>query len=134
MSAVNIRQALESALFALSPSLPTSFENAPFEKPNVTDPYQDCAILLARPDNLVFGAEHQEIGYMQVDLHYPLQAGTAAVMTRAELIRSNFSRGSSFTNGGIAVIIHKTPEILPGAVDGERFTVPVKVRFFANIN
>jgi hypothetical protein len=55
------------------------------------------------------------------------------VTTRAELIRSTFYRGASFTSGGVTVNIEKTPEIAPGRVEEDRFVIPVKVRIFAHV-
>lgn len=96
--------------------------------------FQRVNLLPATPFNPSFGGNHsRESGYMQVTLYYPLQRGTNAVMTRAELIRSTFPRGSSFTNNGITVHIPKTPEILPGVVQDENFVVPVKVQYWSDI-
>ena len=134
MSAVSIRAALETALNAITPAIATSFENAPFTKPAVQIPFQECLILFASPNNIVYGSSHIEVGFMQVNLMYPLQAGSAAAQARAELIRSTFIRGASFTSGAVTVNINKTPEITPAQVDGERFVIPVRVPFYSNIN
>lgn len=130
---VNIRAALETALNAMSPSLATAWENASF-LPVAGTPYQQVNVLFASPDNTTFGSAHREVGFMQVKLMYPLQVGTSVVAARAELIRTAFKRGNSFTSGGVTVRIEKTPEVSPGSVDGDRWAVPVKVRFFASIN
>lgn len=132
MSIISVRIALETALSGMSPALSTAFENTKFT-PVAGTPYQLVHLLLASPDNSEFGSRHREQGYMQVKLMYPLQAGTAEVAARAELIRSTFKRGNTFSNGGVTVVIDKTPEIVPGTVEGDRYAVAVKVRFFANI-
>lgn len=133
MSTVHIRAALEVALNAMSPPIATAYENSPF-KPVAGTPYQQVNILLAPPDNETFGTRHIERGFMQVKLMYPLQVGTAVVAARAEAIRTAFKRGNSFTSGGLTVRVEKTPEVSPGSVDGDRWSVPVKVRFFCNVN
>jgi hypothetical protein len=133
MSAVLIRAALEVALAAMSPALATAYENAPFT-PTVNVPYQRVTLLLAQPANDEFGPMHREDGFLQVDLAYPLNAGPSAATARAELIRSTFSRGASFTASGVTVHINKTPEIMPGRVDEDRFVIPVRVPFYAHIN
>lgn len=130
---VNIRSALESALNAMSPALLTSFENVSFTPPVSTVPYQVCNLLFAEPENIEYGSGHRENGYLQIRLMYPLQIGTSTINARAELIRTTFYRGASFSNSGVNVVINKTPEVSPGAVDGDRFSIIVKVRFFANI-
>lgn len=133
MSVVAIRAALESALNSMSPSVSTAWENVAFT-PVAGTPYQIVNVLFAEPDNREYGSRHQERGYMQIRLMYPQAVGTATVAARAELIRTTFYRGASFTNGGQTVIIEKTPEIAPGAVEGDRYAVICKVRFWANVN
>lgn len=111
----------------------TAFENVAFAPPLLSVPYQQAFILFARPDNSEFGSSHQELGYMQVNLKYPLQAGTSAVGARAELFRTTFRRGASFVSGGVTVNITDTPEISQGTPDGAMYSVPVKIRFRAFI-
>jgi hypothetical protein len=134
MSAVKIRAALETALNAMASPISTSWENQAFVPPIATTPYQIANVLLAQPSNLVYGSEHQELGFMQVKLMYPLQIGTATVAARAESLRSTFSRGSSFTASGVTVIISKTPEIMAGRIEESRYAVVVKIPFYSNIN
>jgi hypothetical protein len=134
MSVVSIRAALETALAAMSPSLSTSWENQAFTPPAASTAYQIVNILLAEPDNETYGSRHREIGYMQVRLMYPQQLGSAAAAARADLIRTTFYRGASFTSGSVSVIIMRTPEIVPGFIEDGRYQAVVKVRFFANIN
>jgi len=130
---VNIRAALETALNGMSPALSTSWENAAFA-PVAGTAYQQVNLLCAQPDNSEYGRTHREQGYMQVKLMYPLQIGTSTVAARAELIRSTFYRGASFVSGGVTVKVTHTPEVSPGSVEGDRFAVPVKVRFAAFIS
>lgn len=132
MSVVKIRAALETALNAMSPAVSTAWENMAFT-PVAGTAYQRVNLLLATPENIEFGRHHREVGYMQVTLMYPLQVGTATVAARAELLRTTFYRGASFTASGVTVVIDQTPEVSPGSVEGDRYAVPVKVRFYANI-
>jgi len=128
-----VRSALEAALAAMSPALATAWENLPYT-PVPGTPYQRVYLLPARPENPELGGALQiEQGYMQVSLAYPLDTGPAAATARAELIRSTFARGTSLTDSGITTIIPETPEIAPGRVEEDRFVVPVKVRFTAQI-
>jgi hypothetical protein len=132
VSAVLIRAALETALAAMSPSLATAYENAPYT-PVVGTPYQRVTMLLAQPANDEFSAVHREEGFLQVDLNYPLNAGPAAASTRAELIRTTFPRGTSFTASGVTVNITRTPEIMPGRTEEDRFVIPVRIQFHSHI-
>ena len=132
MTAVLIRAALEVALAAMAPTLPSAWENSPYS-PIVGTPYARVNMLFAEPDNSEMGnARYTERGYLQVSLAYPLDTGPGAATTRAELIRSTFYRGASFISGGVTVQIEKTPEIAPGRVEEDRFVVPVKIRFYAH--
>jgi hypothetical protein len=91
-------------------------------------------MLLATPANPVIGPDfHTEQGFLQIDLAYPLNKGPGEATARAELIRSTFPRGASFTASGVTVTIERTPEIMPGRVEPDRFVVPVRIRFYAHI-
>ena len=131
MSSVLVRAALESGLNAISPALATAWENAAFAP--TTAAYQSVALLFAEPDNTSYGAGYTEQGFLQVDLNYPQETGPAAAYTRAELIRTAFARGDTFSSGGVRVIIQRTPEILPGRNEGSRYVLPVRIRFFAHL-
>lgn len=124
---------MESALNSISPALDTAWENDTY-KPTTGTPYQEVSILFAAPENVEYGAGYRESGYMQVMLKYPLKKGSKDATDRAELIRTTFKRGNSFTHGGVATIVSNTPEIGPGGVEDGRFVIPVRVRFFANVN
>lgn len=133
MSQALIRAALETALNGISPALATAWENAPFT-PVAGTAYQR-AYIKGVTDNPTVGGNHYRVnGYMQVNLCYPLQTGTSAANTRAELIKTTFKRGYSFTSGGVTVVIDKTPDGMEGGrVDGDRFVLPVKIYFFCDI-
>lgn len=133
MSLVKIKSALEVALESLSPSIDTAWENLDFN-PTPGSAFQEVFILFAQPENFEYGSSHRELGYMHVALNYPLSLGSTALLIRAELIRSTFYRGASFTNSGVTVIISNTPEITPSKIEGDRYIAIIKVRFFANIN
>lgn len=132
MSAAAVRAALEVALAAMSPALATAYENANYS-PVVGTPYQRVFVLRAAPDNPEIGRFTIERGIMQISLYYPLGTGPAAAEARAELIRTTFYRGASFTASGVTTIIERTPEISPGRAEDDRWVVPVRVRFFAHI-
>jgi len=61
------------------------------------------------------GDRHQEQGFMQVMLMYPLLTGSLVAMTRAELIRTTFKKGNTFSSGGITTLITSTPTIEAGS-------------------
>jgi len=132
MSVVAIRAALDARLNTINPSLATAWENAAFVKPAATVPYQVVHLLFATPDNPETGTGYRELGYMQVTLCYVLQAGPGAAAARAKVVRDTFPKNLSLASGTTIVTISKTPSIGNGMVDGDRFTLPVKIPFYAN--
>lgn len=134
MSIVSVRAALETKLNGMTPALQTVWENIPYI-PVAGTPYQQAWLLPASPENPTLGDNfYREQGIFQISLMYPLQGGTATAAARAELIRTTFKRGTSMVSGSVTVRIDRTPEISPGRVDGDRFSIPVKIRWFAGIN
>lgn len=134
MSLTAIRQALETALDAANgPVIETSWENKDFT-PKGGVPYQDVHLLPAEPENPTFGgSSYRERGIFQVTLKYPLGTGPAATAVRAELYQAAFKRGNSFVKSGVTVIIERTPEVLPYYVEQDRYCLPIRIRYFANI-
>ncbi|MCK5605396.1 DUF4128 domain-containing protein [Candidatus Pacearchaeota archaeon] len=128
-----VRSALQSKLDSIYPALATAWENVEYV-PVVDTPYQAAYVLTAEPDNPTMGDDYyREQGIFQVSLFYPLSVGTSAAEVRAELIRTTFKRGTSMTSGSVTVIVNKTPEISQGRRDGDRWMIPVKIRWYAGI-
>lgn len=133
MSATAIRAAMETALSGMSPALATAWPNAKFS-PTPGSPYQRADLMLGEPQPIeLSGKWHNEAGYLQVRLCYPLDAGAQDALTRAELIRSTFKHGSEFTASGVTVTISNTPQIKPAYTDEDCFVVPMWVPFHAII-
>jgi len=133
MSHRNIRIALESRLAAMSPSVAIAGENTNY-LPVPGTPYQRSNLLPATPNNPIVGPQfYRELGIYQVSLCYPLNNGPSAAETRAELVRTQFKRGTTLTNGGYTITIDQTPTIASGFVDGDRWVVPVSIPYWANI-
>lgn len=132
MSVNAIRIALETGLNSITPALATAWENAKFT-PTEGTPYQRVSLLFAEPDNIEYGSVFRQNGIMQVSLFYPLLTGTSTASTRAELLRSTFKRGNTYTSGSVKVNISNTPAIKQGRVDGDRWMIPVDIRFFSHI-
>lgn len=132
MSIVSIRQALESAVDGITPALATAWENDEYT-PVTGTPYQRVYLLPVDPENIEYGDVYRENGILQINLFYPLKAGTATAATRAELIRSTFKRGNSYSKDGISVVINKTPKIKQGRRIDDRWMIPVDINFFAHV-
>jgi hypothetical protein len=139
MSIAKIRAALETQLATVAPTIATAYENVPY-LPVSGAPYQRVAILPAETQNPTYGpAFRRESGIFQVLLCYPglsstdYQQGSGAASAQAELVRAAFPRGSSFVNGGVTVQIDKHPSVAPAIIVGDRYCIPVRVRYYANI-
>lgn len=132
MSITLIRAALETALNNITPTIACAWENTAFT-PVVGTPYQRAVILLAQPANEEIGRTFNERGIFQVSLHFPPNTGPAAAYARADLIRSTFYRGATFTKDGITVQVVGAPAILPPLDDDQgRYVLPVSITFRAS--
>ncbi len=129
----NIRKALELRLAAMSPALATAWENVSYVPVQGT-PYQRVTLLPAAPDNSVLGcAYRREVGILQVSLFYPINTGSIAAQARAEAVRSHFPRGLTLSNGGTNVLVTHTPSKAVAMQEGDRYVVPVSIRYQAEI-
>ncbi|MDQ0462628.1 hypothetical protein QO010_000376 [Caulobacter ginsengisoli] len=132
MSLIAIRGALETALGAMTPALATAWENRGFE-PSPGTPYQRATLIMAMPDDAEIGGRHAERGFLQVDLCYPPGAGSGAAAGRAALIKAGFRKGTSLTASGVLVLITATPQVLPHHIDAERYVLPMRIPFRAQV-
>ena len=132
MSIVAVRAALQTKLNGMV-ALATAWENVGYT-PVAGTPYQAAYVLPATPDNSTMGdGFYREQGIFQISLFYPLAAGTGTAEARAQLIRTTFKRGVTMTSGVVTVMVDTTPEIGQGRVDGDRWHIPVKIRWSAGI-
>jgi hypothetical protein len=132
MSDAKVRAALETRLNAMVPALATAWENSAF-MPVTGTPYQRVHVLRAEPENPTYDSFRRLLGFMQVTLMYPQAEGPGAAEARAELIRAQFPKGLALANGGVTVTVDKTPYVLAGAEEEDRWVLPVRVPYFANI-
>lgn len=135
MSTVKIRAALEKRLAAMVPNLPTQYENGvDLSAADKAGAHQAVYLLLAEPENPTQGhGFHRENGFMQITLSYSLAEGTGDAAARAEAIRAWFLASPNLVEGDVTVTIHRTPQIMNGFRDKDRWCVPVRVFFFSNV-
>lgn len=128
MSYKTIRKLLETRLNALTPPLPTSYENTNFTEP--TGAYQKVQLVPIKALNPVMGDDYyREVGEFQIFLAYPRNNGTADAAERADLLKQHFSRGLTMQEGNVRVHILQTPRIAGGMIVNDRYVVPVIVRY-----
>lgn len=133
MSDKLIRAAFEIRLEAMAPAVATAHENEQYV-PVTGTPYQRTSLMPATPENPTQDDFKRLIGFFQIMLQYPQGDGSGAAATRADAIRAWFPKRLTLSNGGISLIIDGTPSILPGFEDDDRWAVPVRVPYFANIS
>ncbi len=133
MSVVSVRAALQTKLNSMVSPISYAWENIPFT-PVPGTPYAQAFLLSATPDNSTLGdGFYRAQGIFLVSIFYPLQAGTATAEAKAEAIRTEFKRGTTMTSGAVSVLVDTTPEIGQGRVDGDRWHIPIKIRWSAGI-
>lgn len=133
MSDAAIRKALETRLNALTPEISTAWENVDFA-PQQGVPYQKFNLLRAEPENPEqTGTFKRFLGVMQVSLYFPRSTGPGAAEARGELLRAHFPRGLALTKDGVTVQVDRTPYMMSGFNEGDRYVVPVRVPYFANV-
>lgn len=134
MSRIKIRAALEAAIKAMTPTIPTAWENTAM-KPPVGSPYQKITLAFAEPRNTEFGPVFQERGYMQVALVYPGGMGSPDAEARVQMLRDRFPRGATLTADGQVVTINLTSNVLPGFNDDSgNYVLTVRIPFFAQVS
>lgn len=133
MEILNIKRALERKLIAIVPSVPIALEGVKFTPPS-TGMYQYCQFLINSPDDPTFPVGyHRENIQFQVFICDPSGIGTASAIARAELIRTNFAKGTSLVEGPTRIYILRTPQIGSASVVNDRIVVPVLISVIAEV-
>lgn len=138
MNMLDIAAALQARLAGIGPAIDTVVENTAPYVPRKNVPYQRLHLLPAGPDNPTMGdGFYRERGLYQVLLCYPAGQGAGAALVRAELIRVFFARGTAIFAGsgqGAGMVrIDTTPAIGPALIEGDRWCLPVRVRWSADV-
>lgn len=133
MTIAKIRAALEKQLATIAPAMMTAYENVAIN-PALGVPYQRSNLLPNTPDDGQIGSRtHHERGIYQVTLCYPMGNGPADCEARSQLVKNAFKRGTSLVESGVTVIIMNAPSVSSAMIDGDRFCIPVSVRYQAQI-
>lgn len=136
MSNKAIRAALEARLLAMPDGIDrarTHFSNVKYV-PVSGQPYQEVTIMPAPPFNYAGTSLRKRLsGIFQVKLAFPYGAGPGLAEEAAERLQAWFPQGLSVEANNVTTRIDRTPDIRPGRVEGDRWVVPVRVTYFANI-
>jgi hypothetical protein len=132
MAIIQVKRAAERKLSTLTPSVTTAYEGVTFNPP--TGLYQRVQFTIQRPDDPVLGTGfHRERITMQVFIVGESNKGTAEVITRAELVRDHFKKGTVFTEGGVHIHVLRTPQVAGTTIASDRIICPVLIELVAEV-
>lgn len=130
---LDIKKALERRLAAITPSVPTGFENVEFNPP-VNSMYQRCQFTINTPEDPVLASGFsRERLQMQVFIADMKGKGTAGVIARAELIRNTFAKGLSLVEGNTRIYVLRTPQIGSVFPTQDRILIPVIISVIGEV-
>jgi hypothetical protein len=120
----------------LTPAIPTAFEGVSFDPPATM--YQRCQFRLDGADDPTLGAGvgigyHRERIQMQVFIVAEANKGTAAAITRAQLVRNLFKKGTTLLEGVYRIHITSTPTMGSASPIGTRTIIPIMVDVFTEV-
>jgi hypothetical protein len=127
-----IRQALETTLVNMVPSVPTAFEGVDFDPP--AGLYQRCQMLIRQPDDNVMGtAYYRENVDLQVFIAAPSGNGLGDALEQAERLRTTFFKGWYMVQGDVRLHVLRTPQIGSTMPADGKVVIPVTVRVLAEV-
>jgi hypothetical protein len=120
------KRAVERRLNTLIPSLPIAYENISFVPP--TGMYLRTQFTIQNPDDPVYGTGYyREQITFQVFVCEELNKGTVNAQTKAEAIRTLFTKGTSFTEDDYRIHVLRTPQIAGSIVTSDRLVIPILI-------
>jgi len=124
-----IRAALDQWLTGM-PGLPdVAWENSDFA-PVAGQTYAEVYLLPRAPDNPTLSQRlRDDGGVYQISLKFPRNTDTATCDNLAGAVQSRFYAGLILQGATIKVQIERTPTISAGLPSGDRWLVPVSVRY-----
>lgn len=136
MSVPKIRSALVQAFIAgaFFDSSKVQWENKQFTPP-ADAPWASVFFLPNNPSVATLGPDGTDEvdGFLQVDLNYPPDTGTADIDAKYDAMRLVFPAGARFTYSGTEVII-KSCGRSQGRVVGSFYRVSATIMFYSHIN
>jgi hypothetical protein len=134
MSLPQIRRALEKHLSALTPAVPTAWDNVGFAPPADGSVYQEAKLVPNVPITPMDTITYIEQGFLQVALFYPQGKGPRDAENRVDALRAHFRRGTTLTEGGIDTIITGVPVVAAGVPAEGQWRIPVTIYWQAQVS
>lgn len=124
-----IRGALDTHLSTAPDLPPVAFENSNFE-PVPGQTYAEAYLMPRNPANPTLGLQMQDLGGVyQISLYFPRGADTGEMDNLAGALQNHFYAGLILHAATMRVLIERTPAIAAGMPSGDRWLVPVSVRY-----
>lgn len=132
MAIIQVKRAAERKLAALTPSIPIAWEGVSFNPPATI--YQRVQFTIQTPDDPVLGTGfYRERVTMQVFIVGAANKGTSEVITRAELVRDYFKKGTVFTEDNVHIHVLRTPQVAGTSIASDRIICPVLIELVAEV-
>lgn len=126
MAIAETKRAVERRLKAMTVDLPTAYEGVSFVPP--AGMYQRIQFRVNAPDDPVFGkGYYRERIEAQVFIVDNAGTGTGGVLTRAELVRDHFKKGTTLTEGGLLIHVLETPQINSTSISDSKVVAAVLI-------
>ena len=127
-----IRQALETTLINLQPSVPTAIEGVDFDPP--AGLYQRCQLLIRQPDDVVLGTQYyRENVDFQVFVVAPAGLGLGEGLDQAVRVRNAFPKGWYMQQGEVSLRGLRTPQIGSTMPADGKVVIPVTIRLTCEV-
>jgi hypothetical protein len=132
MAIIQVKRAAERKLNILTPTVPTAWEGVSFTPPDTI--YQRVQFTIQSPDDPVLGTGfYRERMTMQVFVVGAANKGTSEVISRAELVRNHFKKGTVFTEDGVHIHVLRTPQVAGTSIASDRIICPVLIELVAEV-
>lgn len=132
MAIIEIKKAAERHLNNLLPIVPIAWEGVSFTPP--AGLYERVQFTMQPPEDPVLGTGfHRERITMQVFCLGETNKGTAEVLTRAELIRQHFKKGTVLTEGSVKIHVLTTPQVAGISIVSDKVICPVLIELVAEV-
>ena len=126
MAIAETKRTLERHLSGLLPSIPTAYEGVSFDPPSTM--YQEVQLVIRKPTDPVIGTGyHRDNFQFQVFIVGEPNKGTVESITRAEIVRDRFKKGTTFQEGVFRIHILETPTVGSVQPMGTRTITPVMI-------
>jgi len=133
MSLVKIRSAFEVAVNAITPTIPTAYENINYTPSNGVD-YQELYLLPAINEDIsIESSDFVSKGIFQITLKYKTGRGSYDIATRADLYVKSFKTGRKLIKDDVTVIVMDTPKVINLGTSGDRIIYAISINYRAYI-